>query len=98
MPLVIRAKRSSDMATTGAPWLSSVVSWLEDGRRGWFPEVTEEEEPLVDGRLFLPGRQRRTASTEARQGWIWRGMLKVTRITIAALAIVEATDAGSAEG
>jgi len=56
------------MATMGAPWLSRVVSWFEEGRRGWFPDVLDEEEPLVDGRLFLPGRQRRTASTEARQG------------------------------
>jgi hypothetical protein len=33
---------------------------------------------------------------EARQGWIWRGMLKVTRATMAALAIVEAMEGGSA--
>jgi len=49
----------------------------------------------LEERWPLPGRQRSTASMEARQGWICSGMLKVTRATIAALAIVDAIDGGS---
>jgi hypothetical protein len=52
----------------------------------------------VVGDRELPGRQRRTASMEARQGWICKGMLKVTKATMAALAMVEAMDAGSVRG
>ncbi len=97
MALVMSANRSSDMATTGAPWLSTAAGAEEppaEGRSGWLPAAALEE--LGERWLpLLPGRQRRTASMEARQGWIWRGMLKVTRATMAALAMVEATEGGS---
>jgi hypothetical protein len=78
----------------GAPWLSSADGEAADGRSGWLPDAVLET--LGDRLVLPPGRQRRTASMEARQGWIWRGMLKVTRATMAALAIVEAMEGGSA--
>lgn len=43
--------------------------------------------------LFMPfGRHFNTASTEALQGWTWSGYENMTRMTIAALAIVEAIE------
>ena len=73
------------MGALGEPWLSAdaVV-----GRRG-----------LLGGKLgwdLCPfGRHFNTASSEARQGWICNGMLNVTRMTMAALPMVEAVFAGS---
>jgi len=46
--------------------------------------------------LKLPGRHFRTASTDARHGCTWRGYENMTRTTIAALPIVEATEGISA--
>src|SRR3569833_894921 len=85
MTVVSRAKRISDMGALGEPWLSAdaVV-----GRRG-----------LLGGKLgwdLCPiGRHFNTASSEARQGWSCNGMLNVTRMTMAALPMVEAVFAGS---
>jgi len=90
------------MATAGAPWLSrgggdgadaTTARPADEGRSGWWPP--EAMLAALGERWLLPGRHRRTASMEARQGWIWSGMLKVTSATMAALAIVEATEAGS---
>ena len=88
------AKRISDMCEAGAPWLSFAAGG--DDITDW--PLGEDERPgaEVGRREYLFGRHFRTASMEARQGWTCSGMLNVTRITIAALPIVEATDGGSA--
>lgn len=49
--------------------------------------------------VFMPlGRHFKTASTEALQGWTWRGYENMTRITIAALAIVDTIEGMSEKG
>lgn len=48
-----------------------------------------DSEPLI-------GRHLRTASTEALQGWTWRGYENITRMTMAALPMVELMAGASA--
>lgn len=43
------------------------------------------------------GRHFKTASTEALQGWTWRGYENITRTTIAAFPMVELSE-GASEG
>jgi hypothetical protein len=90
IPLVIIANRNSLM--------------------GSFFAAGEAEEPVSNGTdlagelvgelrgLFMPfGRHCKTASTEALQGCNCSGYENITRITMAAFAIVEATEGISTE-
>ena len=80
------ANRSSDMPPE-LPWSDFAVSSLAEGSRGRLPEgvmVFLFRTPL--------GLQFATASSEARHGWICRGMEKVTSTTMAAFATVDATE------
>jgi hypothetical protein len=82
MAVVIAAKRTSP--------IPSLVGWsFPDCRRG----VGEGDGARDPERRI--GRHLRTASTEARHGWTWRGYENITRMTMAALPMVEATDGAS---
>lgn len=83
--VVIAANRVSPIAS-GRAWPTG----FGGGSNGVF---LGGDLPGDSGRLF--GRHFRTASTEALQGWTWRGYENITRITMAALATVALTEDGS---
>ena len=82
MAVVIAAKRVSPIA--------SFLGLVGGGSKGL---CRGGEVLLVSERRI--GRHLSTASTEARQGWTWRGYENMTRTTMAAFPIVELTDGGS---
>src|SRR5438034_11575837 len=58
------------------------------------PGADRRPAPSPPAAPFPRGRHRRIASSDARHGWICSGIEKVTSTTIAALAMVEATEGG----
>jgi hypothetical protein len=80
---VSMANRTSDMS----PFLGAAMV----GRRGGDDVADGAGEARRCGRQFM------TASTEARQGWIWSGYENMTRTTMAARPIVDAAAGGSGE-
>jgi hypothetical protein len=87
MALVSAAKRTSEISTVTA--LGMTVPLGASGLLG------EDESSTVVVAVRRMGRHFRTASTEARQGWTWRGYENMTRTTMAARPMVDATAGGS---
>jgi hypothetical protein len=87
MAVVMAANRVSPMVSF------RVVCPAADGGS----KTARDGDPLADSRegLVLEGRHFSTASTEALQGCTCKGYENMTRITMAAFPIVEATDGTS---
>lgn len=82
------------MANLTSPIVSLRAAGCADGRSA--DRDGDELGLFLDDLPF--GRHRRTASTDALHGCTWSGYENMTSITIAALAIVDATDGMSVSG